>query len=147
MQPCVWSWPRWVRPVCPQPDFSPPNPATEQGIEKLNPSKNEWSSLLATAKQLVEIRARRGPYTDPRRGRVLRQICYAFNALDVDILSTTVLLEWCYGARVIRKLAGDPSWLREQVKQSALKICIPLGRSSKGSGRPMMWKLDPEKAA
>ena len=89
----------------------------------------------------------RGPFTDPREGRLLREIDYAFDDHKADVLTTTVLLDWCYGARVIRKLAGDPSWHREMVKRAALKICIPLGRSSKGSGRPMMWKLDREKAA
>jgi hypothetical protein len=94
-----------------------------------------------------EMLKRRGPFTDPRDGRLLREIDCAFAAHNGDVLTTTVLLNWCYGARVIRKLAGDPSWHREMVKRAALKICIPLGRSTKGSGRPMMWKLDPEKAA
>jgi hypothetical protein len=89
----------------------------------------------------------RGPFTDPREGRLLREIDYAFDDHKADVLTTTVLLDWCYGARVIRKLAGDPSWHREMVKRAALKICIPLGRSPQGSGRPMMWKLDPEKAS
>ena len=89
------------------------------------------------------MRKRRGPFTDPREGRVLREIDCAFTAHKADVLTTTVLLDWCYGAKAIRKLEGDPSWHREMVKQAALKMCIPLGRSPKGSGRPMMWKLDP----
>src|SRR6516165_12135672 len=93
------------------------------------------------------MRKRRGPFTDPREGRLLREIDCAFTAHKADVLTTTVLLDWCYGARVIRKIAGDPSWHREMVKRAALKICIPLGRSPNGSGRPMMWKLDPEEAA
>ena len=93
------------------------------------------------------MRKRRGPFTDPREGRLLREIDCAFTAHNADVLTTTVLLNWCYGGRAIRKLEGDPSWHREMVKRAALKICIPLGRSPKGSGRPMMWKLDPEKAA
>jgi len=95
----------------------------------------------------AEMLKRRGPFTDPREGRLLREIDRAFTAHKADVLTTTVLLDWCYGARVIRKIAGDPSWHREMVKRAALKVCIPLGRSPKGSGRPMMWKLDPEKAA
>jgi hypothetical protein len=36
------------------------------------------------------------------------------------------------------------------VKRACLKMCIPLGRATgkgAGSGRPMLWKLDPERAA
>jgi hypothetical protein len=95
----------------------------------------------------AEMLKHRGPFTDPREGRLLREIDCAFTAHNADVLTTTVLVSWCYGGRAIRKLEGDPSWHREMVKRAALKICIPLGRSPKGSGRPMMWKLDPEKAA
>ena len=102
---------------------------------------------MATAEQLVEFRKRRAPLSDPREGRVLKQISRAFEALGTDVLPSTVLVDWCYGERVIRKLTGSPSWHREMVKRAASQMCIPLGRSPKGKGRPMLWKLDPEKAA
>jgi len=98
------------------------------------------------------MRKRRGPFTDPREGRLLKQIRWAFEANTVDVLTTHDLLKWCYGGPAIRRLmisrTGKPrSWPREMVKRAALKLCMPIGRSPKGSGRPMMWKLDPEKAA
>jgi hypothetical protein len=96
------------------------------------------------------MRQRRGPYSAPRNGRLLEQIDRAFTAHNVDVLPSTILVEWCYGGRAIRKLEGSPSWHREMVKRAALKICIPLGRATgegAGSGRPMLWKLDPEKAS
>jgi hypothetical protein len=50
------------------------------------------------------MRKRRGPFTDPREGRLLREVDCAFTTHKADVLTTTVLLDWCYGARVIRKL-------------------------------------------
>ena len=105
------------------------------------------------AKQLAEIRARRGPLSDPREGRLLREIEMAFID-DKEVLTTSVLIDRCYGARVIRKLECNvrglkslPSWHRANVARAASKICTPMGRSKTGTGRPMLWKLDPERAA
>ena len=93
---------------------------------------------------------RRAPFTDPREGRLLRQIRWAFEVRAVDVLTTHDLLEWCYAAPAIRRLmisrTGKPqSWPREMVKRAALKVCTPIGRSPKGSGRPTMWRRDPER--
>jgi hypothetical protein len=106
------------------------------------------------AKQMAEIRARRGPLSDPRNGRLLVQIDHAFTAYNTDVLSASVLIEWCYGGPTIRRLDGEmrgmksaPSWQRANVRRAALKICTPIGRSPTGTGRPMLWKLDPAKAA
>jgi hypothetical protein len=104
---------------------------------------------LATAEQLKKIGARRGPFTDPREGRVLKQIHSAFIALDVEVLSTGVLVDWAYGPPPIRKIAGNPSWHRQHIKVAASKICTPIGRATgkgAGSGCPQMWKIDPERA-
>jgi hypothetical protein len=91
---------------------------------------------------------RRGPYTDPRQGRVLQQIDRAYAAFDTDTLDASVLMEWAYGAKVIRKLqssrTGKPQkWPYEMLKRALMKVAIPIGRSPKGSGRPMLWKADP----
>jgi hypothetical protein len=99
------------------------------------------------AEQLAEIRARRGPLSDPREGRLLRQIERAFTAHNTDVLSTHELLDWCYGGRAIRRLEGAPSWHRANVTRAASKTCTPIGRSKTGRGRPMLWKLDPERAS
>ena len=97
-----------------------------------------------------EMIKRRAPFTGPREGRLLRQIRWAFEARAVDVLTTHDLLEWCYCGPAIRRLmtsrTGKPqSWPREMVKRAALKVCTPIGRSPKGSGRPMMWRRDPER--
>jgi len=96
-----------------------------------------------------KMRERRGPFTDPREGRLLKQIRAAFIANNVEVLSASILLKWGYGPPVIRKLTGSPKWHRENIKRSALKICTPIGRATgkgAGSGRPMLWKIDPERA-
>jgi hypothetical protein len=91
------------------------------------------------------MQRRRGPFSDPRQGRLLSEIVWAFKLKKAEVLPTAVLLEFCYGGRTIRKLNGSPAWHREMVKRAALKICTPVGRSPKGSGRPMLWKADPER--
>jgi hypothetical protein len=99
-----------------------------------------------------EMAKRRGPYTDPRQGRVLQQIDRAYVAFDTDTLDASVLMEWAYGAKVIRKLqssrTGKPQkWPYEMLKRALMKVATPIGRSTKRRGRPMLWKLDPERAA
>jgi hypothetical protein len=75
---------------------------------------------MASAKQLVEIRSRRGPYSDPRRGRLLDTIVNAFTAYNADVLSSRVLLDWCFGAKPIRNLVGGTrTWHRANVKRAA----------------------------
>ena len=100
----------------------------------------------------TEMAKRRGPYTDPRQGRVLQQIDRAYVAFDTDTLDASVLMEWTYGAKVIRKLqtsrTGKPQkWPYEMLKRALMKVATPIGRSTKGRGRPMLWKLDPERVA
>jgi len=94
----------------------------------------------------------RGPFSDPRQGRLLQQIDRAFLAYATDTLDASVLFEWVYGAKVIRKLATSRTgkrqkWPYEALKRALLKVATPIGRSPKGSGRPTIWKLDPERAA
>jgi hypothetical protein len=94
---------------------------------------------------MADMQRRRGPFSDPRQGRLLSEIEWAFKLKKAEVLPTSVLLEFCYGGRTIRKLSGSPAWHREMVKRAALKICTPVGRSPKGSGRPMLWNADPER--
>jgi len=95
---------------------------------------------------------RRGPYSDPRQGHILQQIDDAYAAHNVDTLSASILMEWCYGAPAIRRLMVSRNgksvrWPYQTLKRALLKVAIPVGRSPKGKGGPMLWRLDPEKAA
>jgi len=98
----------------------------------------------------TEMAKRRGPYTDPRQGRVLQQIVDAYAAFNTDILDASVLMKCAYAHPVIRRLqrsrTGKPQkWPYEVLKRALIKIATPVGRSSK-RGRPVLWKLDPERA-
>jgi hypothetical protein len=99
------------------------------------------------------MRKRRGPFTDPRQGSILRQIDNCFTAHNTDTLDASVLMEWAYGPKIIRnkcmrsRMGKRQKWLYESLKRALLKVATPIGRSPKGSGRPTLWKLDPERAA
>ena len=97
-----------------------------------------------TAAQMVNIRSRRAPFSDPRDGRLLRGIRYAASGKDVEVLTTSQLLEWTYAGHRIQG-GKNKSWHREMIRRAARKVAIPLGRSPTGRGRPMMWKVDPER--
>ena len=43
------------------------------------------------------MRKRRGPYSNPRRGSILKQIDNCFTAHNTDTLDASVLMEWAYG--------------------------------------------------
>jgi hypothetical protein len=121
---------------------------SEQGSKISKAIRND--SGMATAEQLIEIRKRRGPWSDPRYGRLMRQIDWAFEHHNTDVLPSTILVDWCYGQKCLRALVGSPSWHRQMVKKAALRMCIPLGRKSgrgAGRGQPTWYRLDPEKAA
>ena len=95
-----------------------------------------------TAAQMVNIRSRRGPFSDPRDGRLLRGIRYCAIGKDVEVLTTSQLLEWTYAGH--RILGGkNKSWHREMIRRACRKVATPIGRSPKGRGRPMMWRVDP----
>jgi hypothetical protein len=81
----------------------------------------------------------------------LQQIDHAYIAFNTDTLDASVLMEWTYGHRVIRKLqtsrTGKPQrWPYEMLRRALMKVATPIGRSPK-RGRPILWKLDPDKAA
>src|SRR5689334_7930671 len=93
-----------------------------------------------TAAQMANVRSRRGPFSDPRDGRLLRGIRYSAESMDIPILTTSQLLEWTYAGQRTNK-----SWHREMTRRAAQKVAIPLGRSPTGRGRPMMWNIDPDR--
>ena len=96
---------------------------------------------------------RRGPFSDPRHGSILKQIGECFRTYKTGTLDASVLMEWAYGPKIIRKTCMTSrtgkrqKWPYETLKRALLKVATPIGRSPKGKGRPTLWKLDPEKAA
>ena len=70
------------------------------------------------AAHMERVRAKRAPFTDPRDGRLFRQIRFAFTVSGV--LSTTDLLKYCY---VIEHLWGElRTWHRTNVARAARRV-------------------------
>src|SRR5262249_35277807 len=106
-------------------------------------------------RNIAHADAYRGPRTDPRDGRLLRAIRYAF--ASGDELTTADLLRWCYPrvanelttADLLRwcypRVAKIKPWHREMVRRAARRVCVCLGRSEKGMGGPLLWRAHPKR--
>ena len=93
------------------------------------------------AAHMARARAKRAPFSDPRDGRLFRQIRFAFCLSRGRPLSTTDLLKYCY---VIEHLWGElRSWHRSSVARTARRVATPIGRATT-PGRPIIWKAVPE---
>jgi hypothetical protein len=93
------------------------------------------------AAHMASMRARRAPFTDPRDGRLFRQIRFAFTVSRGEPLSTTKLLQSCYP---IEHLWGElRSWHRTNVARAARRLATPIGRATT-PGRPLIWKAIPD---
>ena len=95
---------------------------------------------------IMQIRSKRGPNSDPRDGRVFRQIRHAAQGIDPNQpITTRQLIEYCYPREM---MAGTlKPWMRKYVIRQAKKVAIPLRRKGLGSGRgrPFVWTPIEEK--
>jgi hypothetical protein len=93
------------------------------------------------AAHMARMRAKRSPFTEPRDGRLFRQIRFAFTFSRGEPLSTTNLLKSCYP---VEHLWGElRSWHRTNVARAARRVAITIGRATT-PGRPLVWKAVPE---
>jgi hypothetical protein len=93
------------------------------------------------SEHMQRMRAKRSPFTDPRDGRLFRQIRFAFDVSSGEPLSTTKLLQSCYP---IEHLWGEiRTWHRANIARAARRVAISIGRAS-SPGRPLIWKAVPE---
>jgi hypothetical protein len=93
------------------------------------------------AVHMAKARAKRAPFTDPRDGRLMRQIRFAFIFSRGNPLTTTDLLKSCY---VVEHLWGNVrSWHRTNVARAARRVATPIARAVT-PGRPVIWKAVPE---
>ena len=92
--------------------------------------------------RMAKMCARRAPFTDPRDGRLKRQIRWAFWWSRGEPLTTTDLLKRCY---FILPSQGEKykSWHRANVIRAADLVAIRIGRAI-SQGRPIMWSPRPE---
>ena len=74
------------------------------------------------------MRKRRGPFTNPRQGNILKQIENCFTAHNTDTLDASVLMNWAYGPKVIRnkcmrsRTGKRQKWPYETLKRALLKV-------------------------
>ena len=93
------------------------------------------------AAHMAKARAKRAPFTDPRDGRLFRQIRFAFTVAGGHPLSTTDLLKYCYA---MEHLWGEiQSWHRTNIARAARRVATPIGRATT-PGRPLIWKAIPD---
>jgi hypothetical protein len=90
-----------------------------------------------SSEHMARMRTRRGPFSGPRRGRLLRVIEFAFLLSRGQPMSTTELLRSCYP---VPRIFGElKSWHRSNVVRAARRVAEPIGRAST-RGRPFMWR-------
>src|SRR5215472_17592800 len=92
--------------------------------------------------RMAKMRARRAPFTDPRDGRLKKQIRWAFWLSGGEPLTTTELVKQCYW-RVNLQVEKIKSWHRTNITRVADLLAIRVGRAS-SQGRPIMWSPRPE---
>jgi hypothetical protein len=91
---------------------------------------------------MARMRARGRPFSDPRAGRLLSAIEFAFVLSRGEPISTTGLVRSCYPAEHI--LGGLKSWHRSNVVRAARCLAEPIGTAST-RGRPLVWRAMPER--
>ena len=71
----------------------------------------------------------------PREGRVMRQVRRAFTAAGGNKpLCIGDVLPWIYP-----QLDRFKHWHRWSARRALLRYAVPIGRSSKGRGLPVIW--------
>jgi hypothetical protein len=79
---------------------------------------------------------------NPRIGRVRRGITRAFIAGGGRDLTTSKLLQWSHALELYRGASlRQRHYYCQWIRQAALRLCERVGRSDKGSGRPVLWRL------
>ena len=77
-----------------------------------------------------------------RIGRVRRGIQRAFIAAGNRDLTTSELLQWSHALELYRGASlRQRHYYCQWIRQAALRLCERVGRSDKGSGRPVLWRL------
>jgi hypothetical protein len=88
------------------------------------------------AAHMARMRLRRRAFTERRFGRLTDQIRFAFLVSAGAPLTTSQLVDCCYG--VHRILGGKRNWHRSNVRRAAQSLAYPCGHSRK-RGRAFLW--------
>ena len=104
--------------------------------------KRGWMGRPGDEARMAKMRARRAPFTDPRDGRLKKQIRWAFRLSGGEPLTTTELVKQCYW-RVNLQVEKIKIWHRTNVSRVADLLAIRIGHAT-SQGRPIMWSPRPE---
>ena len=88
------------------------------------------------AAQMASLRSKRAPFTDPREGRLVSAIKWAFVMSRGEPLTSGDLLRRCYLWEWISR------WQRANVRRAAGRLAINVGRAA-SRGRPIVWAPRP----
>jgi hypothetical protein len=72
----------------------------------------------------------------PPPGKLQRRIWRQFVISPNALLTTTQLMRGCYP----RMADAFRNWHRWDVRRAAVAVAVPVGRSTSGRGRPLLWK-------
>lgn len=91
------------------------------------------------AEHMAMMRSARGPFTDPRQGRIFLRICRAFLVNPNEAATTRYLMSYCYPRDMDNRRLLP--WRRRNVIEVARKVAIPRRYQGKGAGqgRPYLW--------
>jgi hypothetical protein len=89
---------------------------------------------------MARVRARRRPFSDPRAGRLLSSIEFAFFLSRGEPISTTGLVKSCYPAAYI--LGELKSWHGSNVVRAVRRVAVLIGRGTT-KGRTILWRPVP----
>ena len=89
------------------------------------------------SEHMARMRARHRPFSDPRAGRLLSSIEFAF-----FLNRGEPMVKSCYPAAYI--LDELKSWHRSNVVRAARRVAQPIGPAST-RGRPLVWRAMPER--
>jgi len=99
--------------------------------------------------EMADVRAARGPFSDPRDGKLLRRVRFAFWAFEglgswrpkgtPAKVTTLYLMSYCYPTEY--HLGQLKSWHRTNTIKAARMVAIPVRGAGKGSGsgRSFVW--------
>jgi hypothetical protein len=73
-----------------------------------------------------------------------QQILYEFRGSNGRDFTTSDIVDRAYFWQRWEKKIGTQKWHRANVTRALKKVAIPIGRSPKGRGRPMLWQAIPE---
>jgi hypothetical protein len=79
----------------------------------------------------------------PRVGHVQRGIRRAFIVAPDRVWSTSALMEWAFPLQLYQGRTANRHRMNysRSIRRAAAKLSVRAGRSDKGSGRPVLWRL------